>query len=130
VSYGRAVTGAHELEEDELLRWMRQPAPRWPHPVGWSLTALALVLNVANAPAVARTVGKLENLMGVLWTFTTHLALLLALCCVLIPRARRRPLNRRGAILWLLLALFSLLTFPISYAATELALLGGFNRLF
>lgn len=109
---------------------MREPAARWSRRVGWTLTSFAAALNIVNAPGVVKTVGKVNNLVGVLWLFSTHAALLLALLCVLVPRARGLAVTRRGAIFWLLLALLSLVAFPVSYAATQLLAYDGFNRLF
>jgi hypothetical protein len=118
-------------EEAELQRRLRGPASRGLRRVGWILTAFAMALNLVNAPGVVRSVAKVHNTMGVLWLFSTHAALALALCCLLVPRARGLRLTQRGAIVGLVLALLSLLAFPVSYAATALfSYDGGFNRLF
>ncbi len=89
-------------------------ASLWPRRLGWTLSWFSAALNVLNAPGVAASVRLVHNLIGVLWLFSTHLFLGLALCCVLIPRARRRPLTQRRAMWWLVLALISLLAFPVS----------------
>jgi hypothetical protein len=87
---------------------------------GWGLTAFALALNLLNVPGVWRTASKVHNGVGVVWMFGSPFALALAIGCALGLRPRRRTVTRRGALLWVLLALASLMAFPLSWGATTL----------
>lgn len=107
-----------------------KPAARWLRGASFVFTAFAILLNAVNAPGVALAVPKVHNFIGVLWLFGTHAALALALYCGLVPRLRRHPLTQKRAGWWLVFALLSVLTFPVSYGATVLFASGGMNRLF
>lgn len=114
------MTSDTSHEGEELRYRLRRPAGRGLAGTAWCLTGLALALNLANGPGVYRTAAKVHNWMGVLWMFGAPCALTLAMAFVLVPRLRRRPITRRGAILSILLAVASLLGFPFSYGATKL----------
>jgi len=116
--------------DDPRSPWSRRAASGWQRRIAWALTALSVALNSANLSNVVSSVPLVHNLVGGLWLLCTHGLLALALVCALVPALRRRPLTRGGATAWLILALLSLLAFPVSYAGTRLFALGGIQRLF
>jgi hypothetical protein len=108
------------VRAEQLKYRLRRPAWRWLVITAWTLTGLALAANLANVAGIYRTAARIHNWVGVLWLFGAPCALTLAMACLLVPRLRRRPTTRRGAILCVLLAVASLLGFPFSYGATKL----------
>jgi hypothetical protein len=102
----------------------------WIRRVAWVAAALSAALNLVLAPRVLRSAPQVQNAMGALWLFGTHAALVLAVCLLVLPRARGAPLTRPAAAFGLALALLSLVALPVSYAATKLFEHGPFQRLF
>jgi len=115
------MTTNTESDRDELRRQMRLPARRWALVVGWGLTALALLLNLAHVPGIYRATRTIDQAIDAVLLFGSPCALGLALAFPLVPRLRHRPVARWGALLWLPLALVSVLSFPVSFLYAELS---------